>query len=1014
MRAEEFATGDRSSGRIGRAVPLSTAQERMWFADAAAPGNATYNVPLFFRSREPVDAAVLAVALETVVARHAVLRTCYRLVDGQPVQVVADAVRPMVEEIDLGGLPDAAEQALAQARERGREPFDLSGGPVLRCTLWRGVPGGDAVLLVVHHIAVDGWSLAPLFEELAAAYLAARSGQAPRLPELPIQYGEFAVRERAESVGVELREQISQRAKQLAEVAGGLTLAGCRPNPAAPDGSRPGDQQVFTVPDEVVSAAAQLARSLRATPYIVFSAAVQALLHRWSGRGEFLLGSMTANRQQAELERLIGFFVNTVPVHCVVTSEQSFRELCVGSRTETFHALRHQRIPFDLLTAAVGEVRGGGRSALVEIGFVLQNMIAPTADDRLRWQPPLVLGTGTAKFDLLLIMEDGPDGLTLTVEHDTDRYPAEAVRELGEGFVSLLTAAVADPELPIGALPGGPDSFRIPQAPADRPAPVRPRAAAGPLDAQQLQAAELFTAALDAGAGSAAGQPSRLAAEANFFSLGGHSLLAVTMLAEAQRRHGIVVPPREFLADPTVAGLGRLLARGWSVTAAEDRPDAIPDGGPHPANAVQQRFWTIDRIPSLRSAYLIPTVVEYTGPVDPEALQRAVDTVLARHPALRSRFALDRRLRRVAYRTDGAPASASVIDASAWSAGELREHLAEVCWRGFDLAADAPARAELLTAGDRTLLVLVIHHIVSDGWSRQLLLAEVAEVYRAGTEGRDPVLTDPVHPATVTEVREDGPVAALAEAVTARLRGVPTDIELPRDRPRGELQGTEAVCRTVALGEELARRVRRVATEELGCSAFVTAAALLATTLGRRSGQRDFLFAFPWAGREDARSVEAVGMFVNTLVLRVDLSDGPTWRELLTRVREESVFAYRHAEVPFDMVVAALHPDRDLSRPPLTPVYLSSQEGPDSPPPLGPGITAGARALDPLHLKYELEFVVTESGEDLELALSYAVDLFDAATVTALLDDLVVDAGDLAADPDSHPMRRRPLWTTPK
>jgi Condensation domain/Phosphopantetheine attachment site len=1023
-----------------RVAPLSPAQERVWFVDAAAVGNPTYNVPLFVRTNQEIDPDALAGALEVVVGRHEILRTTYRLDEHGPVQVVRVAGAVPVRCTDLRGYPDPARQARVEAEELAREPFDLTTGPVLRAVVWQGIPDGDAVLLLLHHIAVDGWSLAPLFEELVAAYEAARSGSPVSLAPLPQQYADVAVAEREAATSPAVRELVRRRAAELATVHGGLKLAGCRAGAVGPDGGRPGAQREFAIPAGV----AALARSLRVTPFVVLGAAVQVLIRQWSGRREFLLGVMTANRQAVEHERLVGFFVNTVPLHCAVEPGQTFRQLCGRVTRDAYGALGQQRLPYEQLTTSVAARRGSGREPLVDIGFVLQNTIAPAVTG---WAPPVVLGTGTAKFDVLFMVDDGPTGYALTIEYDTDRYPDQAIVELGEGFARLLAAVLTDADASINELPGGPLSFQVPAPtvppPGDRgsdaavPVSVAgpgsgavPGSVAGPGSGAvpgsvagpggvadgQLAAAELFTATLATSPWLTPPPADQLGPDADFFVLGGHSLLAVTMLAQAQRSYGVVIPPRAFLAEPTVAGLARLLAPtgGAPVVAGPDRvgSDATTpaETGPLiPASPVQQRFWTIDRIPSQRRAYLLPSVVEYQGPVDRGVLVRAVDWVLARHPALRSRFVLDRRRRQVCYHTDAAPATAEPLDATDWSAEELREHLAEACWSGFDLATDAPVRAEVLTLnGPRTLLVLVMHHIVADGWSRRLLMAEIADTYRRLTAPDAAAAPPPRHPADgaapnpATPADHAAPSPDRLDAVLGRLRGAPTDIALPHDRPRGEVQTTIAGTGLIRLGTDLTARLRQV-TQASGCTTFMTAAALLAVTLTRRGAQRDFLFAFPWAGRDDARAAQAVGMFVNTLVLRVDLTAVASWRDVLGVVRESSMFAYRHADVPYDAIAAALHPDRDLRRPALTTVYLSAEEGRDQPAALD-GTTAHYLELDPLHLKYELELVATELGDDVELALSYAVDLFDPASVTALLDGLVAAARDLASDLDAHPL----------
>ncbi|MGW5231243.1 condensation domain-containing protein [Streptomyces nodosus] len=956
--------------RRERTAPASAGQERLWLIEETSGGSATYNVPVFLVWREQIDVAVLEAALRFVIERHEALRTAYELREGRLLQIVRDPEVPPIEVIDA----DSMARVHDEAARRASEPFDLAGGTVLRCVVWRGLPDGDALLLVVHHIAMDGWSLQPLLDDLAVAYDGALEGKRPSADELPVQYADFAVWDLAMSQTSDVQNLLKERADQLLESADELVLDGHSGNPAADEGSRPGRQRDFPIPPEVTAQVGQLSRSLRVTPFVLWFAAVQAALYRWSGRREFLVGAMAANRNHAELERLVGFFVNTVPLRCAIDSDWSFAELCRKARSEAFRSLSHQKLPFDQLTTAVNATRGTGRSALVNVGFVHQ--APPTG--HARWAPPTELPTDTAKFDLLVIINEVEDELTVTVEYDTDLYSDRACGRLGGTLVELLTAAVSDPDRPLNEYLGEPP---VVQKTTSGPAPRKGEDA--PLTAEHRRAAELFIAVLGDGSRYATvGAAKQLTADADFFVLGGHSLLAVTMLAEAERRYGVVLSPRDFLADPTVAGLAKAL------TSAEARRNAqavVVGHGPHPATSAQQRFWLLDRMPWLRSAYLSPTVVELTGKIDREALQRAVDAVLARHPALRSRFALDRKERRVHYRTDDLPAVTTVTE----SPTDLREHLAEICTTPFDLAKEAPVRADIICMEGRTLLALVPHHIVVDGRSTQVLLDQIATAYR-----RDGDLAKPVHPAAVAE-----PVDAdRVEAVVERLRGAPTDPPLPHDRPRGELQSTEAAVVSVRIGEERLRRIREVAVGELGCSTFVISATLMGAALTRSCGGRDFLLAFPWSGRDSADAADAVGMFVNTLLVRVDLTGSPTWRELLVRVRDDAKVAYRDATTPYDPVVEVLHPHRDLGRPPLTPLYMTSAKEPVLPLPFVRHL-----APDPLHIKYELELTAIERGDDLELELAYATALFDERTAHGLLDALVAAAADLSDDPDSQP-----------
>ncbi|MGW5878740.1 condensation domain-containing protein [Nocardiopsis terrae] len=996
----------------GRPAPLSHAQERMWFADAAAPGNATYNEPLLFVWNEPVDPVALTGALNHLVRRHAILRTSYRPVGGLPVQEVADpdTVTPEIQVDDLTGVANADARVREEAGDRARDPFDLEAPVVPRCHVWRGAPGGDAVLMVFHHIAVDGGSYPLLFRELSDVYDALVSGARPSHTDPEHQYADLAARERERTSRPDHAARVKLRAEQLSGVPRGLVLAGHLGASAAPEGSRPGSQQRVDLGSGVREHLHQAARKLRVTPYVIVLAAFQALLGRWSGRDRLLIGTVLEDRS-ARTRNVPGLFVNTVPLRTEVFEDDTFAGLCARSRVEAYGSLTHRTLPFDQLSSAATALGDRGRAPLVDVGLVFQDSLHASGDSRGRWDPPVLLGTGTAKFDLLLHVDDCPEGLTAVLEYDTELYGQDTARALGAAFADLLTAAVTDPERRIVDLPGAPPAhLAVPGAPegafaggtpptsaAARAAPVDPETPATP---DELRAAELFAAALDDVPGARRTTAAQLAPSSDFFALGGHSLAAVAMIAEARRRYGAALAPRDFLGAPTVATLAGLLRTASRSNGDEPEPGTSPDqGGDHPATSVQQRFWFLDRVPEQRVAYLVPTVVEYPAALDHRALLRATAAVLERHPSLRSRFRLDRVSRTLVYRTDGPPPEAVLTDATGWTPEQVRERVADLSQSGFDLAGDAPARAEVIFTGSRVLLVLVLHHIVADGASRDLVLDQITRLYRALTLGGTADLPAPVHPARMARPR---PGTASTTAMIRRLEGAPTDVALPHDRPRREGQSTLALRRGITLDAEHAGGLSSAAVTGAGYTPFMVSAALVGAALARVTGQRDLLVAFPWNERDTAEGDDAVAMLVNTLVLRLDFTGNPTWWELLARIKESCALCYRNADASFDELVAALHPERDLSRPPLTPVYLAhTYARPEGVAP-GPGIRASLLPIEPPHTKYELEFDIVEHAGGIEITALAMQDLFDPATVEGLLDTVAEAARDLAADPASH------------
>lgn len=470
-----------------RTAPLSTAQERLWFVEAAEPGTAAYATPILLRWRGAVDRAALSVALAAVVARHEPLRTTYRLEDGGPVQVIHEPAGVEVEVRDGAadgagrsaagpvGPADAAEEAercaagpiepdsaadigrraagpvgpadAAEEAERcAAVPIDPSADPPLRCTVWPGLPDGDLVLLRTHHIAVDGWSAHVLLADLATAYRAAETGHVPVLPPTEIAFSAYAVRERTEAGSPETASRVAECAGRLRDLVGDLSLDR-RPGPRPPvAGPRPGARYPLDLDGPLWTDVRELARRLRVTAFAVLLAAFGVVVRRWSGRTAFLLGTGMANRPWPELEDLVGLFANTVPLRCEVADAETFTQLCEATADEVLTALDAESLPLDRLVTAVAD----RRSPLVQVVFSFQQTgTEPPAPWRTADEPD----TGWAKFDFSVFLEAGPGGLTGHVEYDTARYPRDLVAALADGFVVLLGAACRNPAVPVAELP---------------------------------------------------------------------------------------------------------------------------------------------------------------------------------------------------------------------------------------------------------------------------------------------------------------------------------------------------------------------------------------------------------------------------------------------------------------------------------------------------------------------------------------------------------------------------------
>jgi amino acid adenylation domain-containing protein len=442
-------------------LPLSSAQQALWFLDRLAPGRPTYNVSAAALVRGPLDVPALRRAFAEIARRHEALRTTFPVVDGRPVQVIAPESSLTLDERDLRDLPEGRRRAEAErlAAEAMRRPFDLASGPLVRAGLFRLGEREHAIVLAMHHIVTDGWSFGVAARELAALYEAFAAGRPSPLPDLPIQYADFAAWQRDWLRGEVLDGLLGYWRGQLEGVPP-LELPTDRPRPAVPT-SR-GATRHFALPEGLSRAIDDLGRREGATPFMALLAAFQALLHRDSGQEVFAVGSPIANRNRAETEGLIGYFINMLALRADLSGDPTFRALLGRVRETTLGAFEHQDLPLDRLVEALQPRRDPSRPPLFQVMFVLQNNPMPDVGRSDLALGPLLadVGTGTAKFDLSLAMGDAGPNYTGSIEYNADLFDDTTIDRMLGRFRALLDAAVADPDRRISELPLLPEEER--------------------------------------------------------------------------------------------------------------------------------------------------------------------------------------------------------------------------------------------------------------------------------------------------------------------------------------------------------------------------------------------------------------------------------------------------------------------------------------------------------------------------------------------------------------------------
>jgi proline-specific peptidase len=457
--AAQFLAGGAASSSVrpvrplrraaGEPLPASYAQRRLWFLDRLEPGSPVYHLPGAVRLTGPLDADVLEDALAEVVRRHEALRTVLRDERGEPMQVVEPPPAAVLSRFDLAGSPEPEAAAARLAREVATAPFDLARGPLFRALLLRRGPEDHELLLTLHHVVADGWSLGILLAELAALYEAFAAGRPSPLPELPVQYADWAVWQRERMAGEALESQIAWWRQRL---AGAVPLELPADRPLAAPGPSRGGTSAASLPPALAAELERLARGAGATPFMLLLAAFQAQLARYAGTAAVAVGSPVANRGRAEVEGLIGFFVNMLVLRTPVDGDPGFRELLARTREACLGAYAHQDVPFERLVEALQPERLRARNPLFQAVFQLEE---PLATGRLGEAAAAVrpLATGAAKFDLALSVARGPEGLAAALEYDAGLFdPATADRLLGH-WRTLLAGIAADPDARLSDLP---------------------------------------------------------------------------------------------------------------------------------------------------------------------------------------------------------------------------------------------------------------------------------------------------------------------------------------------------------------------------------------------------------------------------------------------------------------------------------------------------------------------------------------------------------------------------------
>jgi amino acid adenylation domain-containing protein len=436
-----------------KVYPVSYAQHGLWFLDRLLPGTTAYNVARAIRLCGPLSTEPLERSLQEIVDRHESLRTTFAENDGQPMQIVAASRMVELPIIDLSHYSRSERESQTEqlAREEAQQPFNLEKGPLMRAKLLRLGADEHVLLLTLHHIVTDAWSMSVLFKEISELYEAFAAGLPSQLPEVPIQYGDFSRWQRESLQGAVLQKQLAFWRRQVSGARSRLELPTDHPRPAQQTGH--GATRTVLLSTGLRDELKRLTRETGTTLFMVLLAALQTLLWRYTGSDDITVGAPVAGRKEVDLEGLIGFFVNTLVLRSDLSGNPTFRELLWRVRDVALEGYANQDVPFEKLVEELQPERSLSRNPLFQVMFILQNTPAEVLKLPSISEEALAFDSGTSKFDLTLEVADVEDGLHCAFEYDTDLFDEGTITRLQEHFEVLLHGIISDPGRHLADLP---------------------------------------------------------------------------------------------------------------------------------------------------------------------------------------------------------------------------------------------------------------------------------------------------------------------------------------------------------------------------------------------------------------------------------------------------------------------------------------------------------------------------------------------------------------------------------
>lgn len=897
------------------AFPLSPGQLKIWQISRSNPGDTTYNGSFRMNLAGPVDTVILERSLQEIVDRHEILRAAVEILDREPTQIIAPTLPLQLQTFDLRESPGEHREAQMGRLcvDEAQRPFDLAHGPLIRCGLIRMEDQRYILMLTIHQLICDGWSIGLIMEELQKIYAAVAEGREPLLPPLSLQFGDFVVWQKDLADSPKCVQQLNYWKDKLRgysrnELAFDFLHAD-RSSTAAAIVSQ-------LLPRELTDKLRDFSTQQGTTFFITSLAAGLALLYRYTGEDDLSVGSPLAGRNTTELESLVGQFVNHVIFRADASGDPAFPVFLTRARDSVWEAFANQDVPFESVLHAVRPASDPVRDPAFVINFICQREYGRAstfnfdfAGVRMSTMPSKSQG---ALYDLNFFLVEREVGWRLSVEYKTGLFAEETAKALLDHFRELLEQIAVNPNCRLSEFSLSGDSPRL-------------RAAEGKISARESSDAP-------------------------------------------------------FLAPGEVFAM--------------------------PASIVQQRFWLLASLNPRSASFNMPACVRIAGSLSREALERSFQFLIDRHETLRTTFEeIDDEIAQIV--SPPRPFELSFTDLSLISPTErdaaLQSKVLETAESPFDLEKGPLFRAQLFRLdASHHVLVTVTHHILTDGWSNRVLHDDLWAAYSAFSEGSRPQLPPlPLQYSDFCAWQKDWLASPEARQHTdfwvKQLSGTLPVTNFPLDHPPSAKAAPHGAIETFLLPADLTASLKAF-SQTHNVTMFMLLLSAFGVLLSRYSGQTDILVGSPVANRRP-ETERLIGPFSGPLCLRLDLSGQPLFQDLLHRVRDVTLDALGHTDLPFEVLIDLLKAPLQAGRKPLFQFYFFYQSAFLKPRQVA-SLTITPMPTFSTGTPFEMQLGIIERDEGIRAQLEYNAALYNPETIRRVLGDWVSILRAIVAAPD--------------